>query len=111
MPYRMIGIDLDGTLLDRHGAASKANIAAIAAAQAAGVLVVPCTGRSWNESRPALVPVPGLTWGVFTGGAWVAEVDSGRSVDLAVIEPHLVKELVDALADLPEAVLVFQDPA
>jgi Cof subfamily protein (haloacid dehalogenase superfamily) len=111
MRYRMIGIDLDGTLLNKRGQVSAENLAAVAAAQAAGVHVVPCTGRAWSEARAALEAVPKLDRGVFVGGAAVAHVSTGRSLDIAVIEPHLAMELVQALYDLPEAVLVFQDAA
>ncbi len=111
MIYRLIGIDLDGTLLDRHGEVSKANLAAIAAAQVAGVLVVPCTGRAWSESRAMLAGIPGLDRGVFVGGAVVNHIATGQSLDLAIIEPHLALELVNFLYDVPEAVLVFQDAA
>jgi hypothetical protein len=54
MKYRLIGIDLDGTLLDGGGKATAENIAAIARARAAGAMVVPCTGRGWRESHAAL---------------------------------------------------------
>ncbi|MCX5662840.1 MAG: HAD-IIB family hydrolase [Planctomycetota bacterium] len=111
MRYRMIGIDMDGTLLDRRGRVSEENRAAIAQAQAAGVVVVPCTGRAWSEASPLLRDVSGLDRGVFVGGAAVSEIATGRSLDLAVFEPHVAMELVDALFHLPEAVLVFQDAA
>lgn len=109
MRYRMIAIDLDGTLLDRRSRITAENQAAIARAQAAGVMVVPCTGRAWSEARASLGCLPGLDRGVFVGGAVVADVATGRSLDLAVLEPHLALALVEALYDLPEAVLVFQD--
>jgi len=44
MRYRMIAIDLDGTLLDGEGGVSAANRAAVQRAVDAGVLVVPCVG-------------------------------------------------------------------
>ena len=42
---RIIALDLDGTLLDSDKALSEANRAALAAAAAKGILVVPTTGR------------------------------------------------------------------
>jgi len=111
MRYRMIGIDLDGTLLNSAGQISSANRDAIAAAHDAGIIVVPCTGRSWRESRMILDDVPGLGLGVFITGAAVVDIASGRSLDLAAIEPHLAYELVRFLQHEPEAVLVYRDAA
>jgi len=107
--YRLLGLDLDGTLLRPDGTVSAANREAVAAAHDAGVLVVPCTGRSWRESRRELAALPPLEVGVFLSGAQVAQLDTGASLDLGEFEPHVAKRLVDALADEPEAVLAFRD--
>jgi len=110
MRYELLGIDLDGTLLDGSGRVSAANRDAIAAAQRAGCTVVPCTGRGWREAWPALVDVPGLDVGVFITGAVVSEIATGQSIDFAVIEPHLALELVEHMRREPEAVLVYREP-
>ncbi|MBI1336192.1 MAG: HAD hydrolase family protein [Phycisphaera sp.] len=109
MRYRMIGIDLDGTLLDSTGVPPEANLRAIRDAREAGVRVVPCTGRSWCESRMVTAQLDGIERGVFVTGAAVCHLDDGRSVDLAVIEPNLAHRIVEHLSDGPEAVLVFRE--
>ena len=109
MRYRLLAIDLDGTLLNPQGEVSDANRHALAAAREAGAMVVPCTGRSWREGRLALDGVPGLEWGVFVTGATVAELATGRSVDFACFEPHAAFRLVEALSGAEEAVLVFRE--
>lgn len=109
MRYQLIGLDLDGTLLDERGRISRANREAIAAAHRAGAMVVPCTGRGWREAQAVLREVPELEMGVFVTGAVVAEVATGRSIDFAVIEPHLALDLVDHLRHEPEAVLVYRE--
>ncbi|MEX2215738.1 MAG: HAD family hydrolase [Phycisphaeraceae bacterium] len=129
MKYRLIGIDLDGTLLDARGKVSDGNRDAVRRALEAGVMVVPCTGRGWNEAKEPLETVfGGVKWkdgshtsagsagelaspGVFVTGAAVCDVRGGKSLDLAMIEPHVAMELVDALRDMPEAVLVYRDLA
>lgn len=111
MKYRLIGIDLDGTLLNEHGTISEANRAALKAAQQAGAMVVPCTGRGWREAHMVLRDLPGVELGVFVTGAMVSEIATGRSVDFSVIEPHLALALVDHLRREPEAVLVYREPA
>jgi hydroxymethylpyrimidine pyrophosphatase-like HAD family hydrolase len=109
MKYRLIALDLDGTLLRPDQTVGPADVAAIAEAQAAGVRVVPCTGRGWRESAGVLAAVPGLEYGVFNTGAVVVEMADGTAVDLADFEPHLVLELVEFMSDLPDAVLVYQE--
>ncbi len=109
MRYRMLAIDLDGTLLGRHGRISGPNIAAVAAARQAGLMVVPCTGRAWRESCAVIKPLDGVEVGVFVTGAVVNEIPTGKSLDIAMIEPHMAMELVSHLEHLPEAVLVFQE--
>ena len=109
MRYRMIAIDLDGTLLNRRGRVSEANASAIARAREAGVIVVPCTGRAWRESKATLDVLPMEGPGVFVTGAAVSDIQTGRSLDLSVIEPHLALRIVEHLWGLPEAVLVFRD--
>ena len=111
MRYRLLAIDLDGTLLDRHGRVSRANVEAVRAAQRAGVTVVPCTGRAWREAARRLADVAGLEIGVFATGAAVCAMDTGEAHDLAVLEPSLAERLVAALADEPEAALVLREPA
>ena len=111
MRYRLIAIDLDGTLLDGSGSISHRNRQAIAAAEAEGSLVVPCTGRAWREAKTELAVLPNLTVGVFVTGAAVVDLPEGRSVDLAMIEPNLAAQIVEHLYDLPDAVLVFREAA
>ncbi|MFA9479289.1 HAD-IIB family hydrolase [Phycisphaerales bacterium AB-hyl4] len=109
MKYRLIGIDLDGTLLDPGGQVSDENRRAIAAARDAGAIVVPCTGRGWCEARSLLTGIPELELGVFITGASIVRLDTGESLDFAVIEPHLVHELVQSLYHEPESVLVYRE--
>src|ERR1700712_4601325 len=44
-PVRMIAVDMDGTLLGADGRVSAKNLAAVKAAEAAGIEVVVATGR------------------------------------------------------------------
>lgn len=109
MKYRLIGLDLDGTLLSPDNSVSRENIAAVRDAQDAGVLVVPCTGRGWCESVRPLSPVANLSVGVFNTGAAVVDMASGEAIELAALEPHVALELIEYLRPLPEAVLVYMD--
>ena len=112
MRYRMLAVDLDGTLLDSQGQLSQANVDAIQRAIDVGIRVVPCTGRAWCESRIVLRDLPKaplIATGVFVTGATISELATGRTLEISVLEPHLALELVKHLWDLPEAVLIFRD--
>lgn len=107
MRYRIIGIDLDSTLLDAEGQLSEENRAAVRAAQDTGAIVVPCTGRGWVESKQMLGGVPGLGLGVFVTGAVVFDIAAQRVAHLSPIDPSVALEVINHLRDLPDAVLVF----
>lgn len=51
MPFRMLAIDADGTLLDPEGAITPPVRSAIAAARGRGLQVVLCTGRRFRTTR------------------------------------------------------------
>lgn len=110
----MISVDLDGTLLGgqigdgQH--VSQANHDAIQRAVDAGVAVVVCTGRAWRESHHLIRGQPVYHHGVFVGGAAVSQVDTGQSVDLAVMEPHLARAMIDTISQFSRAALALCDP-
>jgi len=110
MNYRLLAIDLDGTLLCPKGEISRENLEAIADAQAAGLTVVPCTGRGWRESKHVLDHVPNLGVGVFVTGAAVTDVPTGQTQHFTALDPDTTAELIDLLKDEPQAVLAYREP-
>lgn len=48
---RLVAIDMDGTILGRNGAVPQANIDAVRRAQADGIELVVCTGRSHHDAK------------------------------------------------------------
>lgn len=110
MRYRLIAIDLDGTLLCPEGLVSKENRDALHAAHEAGAIILPCTGRGWGESRVVLDSVPDGEVGVFNTGAMVCGLRSGDTRNRAVFDAQTARVLIELLAEGDEAVLVFTDP-
>lgn len=110
MHYRLLAIDLDGTLLCPEGKVSTENLNAIADAQAAGLTVVPCTGRGWREAKHILEQVPGLDLGVFVTGAAIADAYQGITRHHTAMNPDTAAELIDCLKDEPLAVLAYREP-
>lgn len=77
---RLIGIDLDGTLLDSGGRLSPTNRDAIHAAVTAGIHVVIVTGRSYPFARPVADPLPESLSLIVSNGAVERRMDGSRVV-------------------------------
>jgi hypothetical protein len=78
---RLIGIDVDGTLLDPRGQLPQANIDAIHDAVSAGIHVALVTGRSYPFARPIAEPLPdSITLIVSNGAVERAWTDRGSRV-------------------------------
>jgi len=77
---RLIGIDVDGTLLDTHGRMPEANRAAIHDAVAAGVYVALVTGRSYPFARPVADLLPASISLIVSNGAVERDMDGGTFI-------------------------------
>ncbi|HZK73312.1 MAG TPA: HAD hydrolase family protein, partial [Clostridia bacterium] len=93
-PVRLVATDIDGTLVRFGGAASARTLAALRAAEAAGVLVVLATGRPPRTARviAAALGIRGPT--ICANGALVVELPLGQVLRDVRIEGGLAAELV-----------------
>lgn len=109
--YRMIAIDLDGTLLSPKGEVTPRAKSAVHKALAAGFLVCFATGRNWTESRTVIEAVEHYATAVFVGGAMV--IDTGKDVTLhrTLMDADLARALCLAIEGEGHAVLALQDTA
>lgn len=110
MRYRLIAIDLDGTLLCPRGEVSEENRAALHAAHEAGALIIPCTGRGYGEARHAIASVPDGDFGVFNTGAMVNRLADGATHNRDAFDEHTSAAVVELLSQGDEAVLLYTDP-
>ena len=95
---RLIGIDVDGTLLDSRGHLPDANRAAIHDAVATGIHVALVTGRSYPFARPVADPLPDSVTLIVSSGA------VERSMDGTVLARRLLDRRI------AEAVLTATQP-
>lgn len=96
MKYRLIAIDLDGTLLDERHHVPLRNREAIRRAHDAGLRVVLCTGRSFSESRPILRQLEvELDATVTVGGALLTDARTGRTIESFAFSAELARAVGD----------------
>lgn len=69
--YKLISIDLDGTLLDDNNEISKENLLAITKLKELGVVFAPCTGRSLAEILDTVKNNPDIRYIIYSNGSVV----------------------------------------
>jgi hydroxymethylpyrimidine pyrophosphatase-like HAD family hydrolase len=111
MKYRLIAIDVDGTLFDSTGRAPRENLEAIRRARQAGAVIVLCTGRGFKEAQDAIEALDHRGPIVLANGALITDTITGTTLHRASIEPHVSIEVIDCLLDGDDAVLVLLDPS
>ena len=77
---RLVGLDLDGTLLAADHSISARNRAAITAALEQGCRVVPATGRPLTGVPAEFLELPGVDWAVTANGATVVRLADRQAV-------------------------------
>jgi len=107
--YRMIAVDLDGTLLNPKGLVTPRTVAAIHRVLAVGIEICFATGRNWTESEFVLETVGHYPIAVFVGGAMV--VDTKRRVTLhrTIMQPALAAKVCGFFENRGFATLALQD--
>jgi len=107
--YKMIAIDLDGTLLSPEGKVTERTKSAIHQCLASGMLVCFATGRNWTESRTVLETVAHHDHAVFAGGAMVIDTKQQVTLHKTAVDPQLAREVCEVLESAGHAVLALQD--
>lgn len=107
--YRMIAIDMDGTLLSPTGEVTARTKAAVQSALAAGFVVCFATGRNWTESLRILDAVDHYDIAVFVGGAMVVDTRRRLTLQRTIMEPTLAAEICEFFEIRGHAALALQD--
>ena len=95
---RLIGIDVDGTLLDSVGRLSEANRAAIHEAVSAGVHVALVTGRSYPFARPVADTLPSSISLIVSNGAVERSTD-GSTLARRLLDRRVARRVLDSTRD------------
>src|SRR4051794_12149995 len=110
-PFRMIAIDLDGTLLSPQGKVTQRTKQAVHGALNAGLLVCFATGRNFTESRTVLEDVAHYDTAVFVGGAMVIDTKQRVTLHRMLMEPPLAADVCRVFESAGHAALALQDTA
>lgn len=100
-PYRLLVVDLDGTARSRPLGITPGVRAAVAAAQARGVLVCVATGRMWPSAEPWVRTLGADSPVILYNGGQVLDFKSGRT---------LYERRLPSRAALGALALARQDP-
>ena len=102
--FRLLATDIDGTMLRSDGTLSPRVEAALHAAVAAGVEVVPVTGRPYHVARDVIEWLNIREYWIFANGAITRHLDRGQLIRGFWMDPTLAQGLVVELRrDLPGA--------
>jgi Cof subfamily protein (haloacid dehalogenase superfamily) len=108
---RLLGIDVDGTLLDTRGQIPQANIDAIHAAVQAGIHVALVTGRSYPFARPIADPLPSSLTLIVSNGAVERGMDGLRFAQ-RLLDRDIARTVLDSTRPFRNAAaLVFDRDA
>lgn len=84
--YRLIAVDLDGTLLDPAGNVSRRVASAVAKAAEAGVTVALATGRRHRSTKPVAAQVPASVYAILQHGALIKRTDDDSTIWTALLD-------------------------
>jgi Cof subfamily protein (haloacid dehalogenase superfamily) len=108
---RLIGIDVDGTLLDTRGQIPQDNIDAIHDAVGAGIAVALVTGRSYPFARPIAEPLPSAITLIVSNGAVERGMDGSRFAR-RLLDREIARAVLDSTRPFRHAAaLVFDRDA
>lgn len=107
---RMVAVDVDGTLLGAEGKVSARNVAALRAAERAGVQVVIATGRRHSYAMKVLRGLGlGEENGLISSNGAVVRTLGARLLERTLLEPETAEWLCGHVGEFRRAMLVTFD--
>jgi len=94
-PYKLLVVDIDGTLIDKNGAISAEDKDALARAGDSGIQVALSTGRVVQACLRIISQLSLDGYHMFFDGALVSNPEKGEEVYVKLIGEELVRQIVD----------------
>jgi hypothetical protein len=107
--YKMIAVDLDGTLLSPSGQVTPRTKSAIHKALQAGLQICFATGRNFTESQAVLDAVAHYDPAVFVGGALIIDTRERVTLHRTLMDGQLARDLAQFFESHGHAALALQD--
>ena len=92
---KMIGLDLDGTVLTEKKELTERTKAAISKALARGVVVLVATGRPWMGIPEELRKFPGMRYALTSNGARIIDTVEDRVIEEHLLSPQLAQKVLE----------------
>lgn len=94
MAYKLLALDMDGTLLDSAKRVSPNTAAAIADLAGRGVAVAYCSGRCLPELLDFPRELPFIRYGVLSSGTVVHDFSVNKTIGITTLDPAIVEAAV-----------------
>ncbi len=107
--FRILALDVDGTLLDRDGHLRPRTAAAVARAASAGIQPVLCTGRRYRRALPIAEQLGIQVPIVCNSGAIVKNPRDHGTLWRADLDPKLTAEVLSLFQAFDQPCVVFTD--
>lgn len=112
LPYQLLALDVDGTLMNSRNELPEANRAALHRAHEAGLRISLCTGRSLTEAQGVLDAIGlDLDAGIFVFGAIISDLADGRTICRTPLPLDLADRLAEHFQSRGYPLLVLYDRA
>ena len=95
---RLVALDLDGTVFNDKKEITPRTLAAICAACARGVAVLPATGRTASGIPTAFTSIPGVRYALTSNGASVVDLQTGEQLVNQPFKTEDALKIYDILA-------------
>jgi len=107
MEYRLLAMDMDGTVLNSEKKITPRTQSAIRKALAGGKEVLFATGRSPSEVREYLNTFPGMNYVLCLSGALVLDLRRGKTLAETTIPRPLAEQILSAADGLDAMVTLY----
>ena len=94
---RMIGFDLDGTLLTTEKELTKRTKDTMERAIAQGIELLPATGRTLCGIPREVLEFPGIRYALTANGGRIVEVKTGKTIQERLVMPDTARKVLTIL--------------
>lgn len=108
-PIKLLALDLDGTVLNNAKHITPVTRAALEAAIAAGVTVIPASGRPITGLCEEFLSIPGVEYALTSNGAAVYRLRDNRAIYTNYLDTDLAAELMEGMLKLELMATFFAD--